>query len=83
MLAQQDIAIAHAQGRVGRRVECVVDARLKGGRWLGRTYGDAPDIDTVIELTGRKLREGSFGVADVTAANEYDLVGTMNLGGKR
>ena len=79
MLVQQQIALEHARSRVGQTIECVVDEPSEGGRWTGRTYGDAPEIDTIIELTGRGLSEGVFGMARVTAAHDYDLAGTMNI----
>jgi ribosomal protein S12 methylthiotransferase len=79
MLAHQQIALEHAQSRVGQKIECVVDAASAGGRWSGRTYGDAPEIDTIIELTGRGLHPGAFGTATVTAANGYDLAGRMDV----
>ena len=80
MLLQQRIAFEHARGQVGRQIECVVDEPRPHGRWIGRTFGDAPGIDTKIELTGLGLYEGAFGTAEVTGADGYDLLGVLNVG---
>jgi len=79
MLTQQQIAFEHAREQVGGQIECVVDEPRPQGRWLGRTFGDAPGIDTEIELTGRGIHEGAFGTAEVVGADGYDLFGVLNV----
>ena len=40
---------------------------------IGRTQWDAPEIDGVVKLTGRKVRPGSFVQALVTGSSTHDL----------
>ncbi len=44
---------------------------------IGRTYGDAPEVDGQIYLEGRDLRAGDFVMAAVTGFEEYDLKGKV------
>ncbi len=52
-------------------------ARFSKRTWEGRTSGDAPDIDSVIYLTGRNLGEGQFRTAEVIGTSGYDLIGKV------
>ncbi|MBI4583814.1 MAG: 30S ribosomal protein S12 methylthiotransferase RimO [Planctomycetes bacterium] len=49
MLAQQRIAFALNQRRIGERVPVLVDRQAKN-HWVGRSHGEAPDIDPVIRI---------------------------------
>jgi ribosomal protein S12 methylthiotransferase len=42
--------------------------------WIGRTYADAPDIDDVVYVTGRRLRPGQFVPCEIVATKDYDLI---------
>ena len=42
--------------------------------WIGRTYADAPDVDTVVYVTGRGSAPGRLVNCEVVAAHGYDLV---------
>ena len=42
--------------------------------WIGRTFADAPDVDTVVYVTGRGLRPGRLVECEVVAVHGYDLV---------
>ena len=50
------------------------------GTWLGRTYGDAPDVDGTILLNAPPgtLTDGLIVSARVTDASAYDLVASVN-----
>jgi len=73
MLAQQKIAFAAARRRVGRSVEVLVDGVDAAGRCVGRTRGQAPDIDSVCILT-RECPAGTFLTGKVAATQGYDLI---------
>jgi ribosomal protein S12 methylthiotransferase len=60
MLAQQAVAFAHNHRRVGQVCEVLVDSR-EGGRFVGRSYGEAPEIDPRIFLTAEEEARASGG----------------------
>jgi len=82
MLVQQGIAHEHARRQVGRIVRTIVDGP-SGERedvWLGRTTGDAPDIDCTVWITaaGSSLEKpltGQILPVEIVAAAGYDLAG--------
>ncbi len=76
MAAQQEIAFAWNQSQVGRRHDVLLDtpAPEQPDVWLGRTYADAPDIDGVVYVTGRKLKTGQIVPCEIVATSDYDLV---------
>jgi ribosomal protein S12 methylthiotransferase len=49
MLAQQEIAFAQNHRRVGEVCEVLVDTR-EGGKFIGRSHGEAPEIDPRVFL---------------------------------
>jgi ribosomal protein S12 methylthiotransferase len=49
MLAQQEVAFAQNHSRVGQSCEVLIDGR-EGGKFHGRSYGEAPEIDPRIFL---------------------------------
>lgn len=76
MLQQQEILFARHEATIGKMVPVIVDEKKKKDLWVGRTAGDAPDIDTVIYLHG-PAKEGEIRRARVTGRQEYDLVGDL------
>jgi ribosomal protein S12 methylthiotransferase len=75
MAAQQSIAFAWNQACVGRTMDVLLDAPLAGETdvWLGRTYADAPDVDGLVYVTGRRLKAGDLVSCEIVAARGYDL----------
>lgn len=79
MEQQAPIAFAFAESCVGRRLEVLVEG-MEEGRYYGRSYMDAPDIDTRVYFTSeRPCDPGEFVWVDVTGAEEYDLTGTAQV----
>lgn len=80
MAIQQRIAFQWNESRVGTSEDVIIDAPLaeQPGVWIGRSRGEAPDIDGVIYVSG--VEESSpIGVGDIVqceivAADGYDLV---------
>ncbi len=77
MQVQQSIAFARNNAQVGRQVEVLLDQPVpdEPGAWIGRTAADAPDVDSVVYVTGKKLRAGKIVRCEIVATSEYDLVG--------
>lgn len=76
-LMQQQQAISERRLRrwVGHKVEVVVEV-VDGQKGVGRTQGQAPEIDGETRLDLRELegvRPGDFILAEVTASGPYDL----------
>ena len=77
MAAQQQIAFEFNASLVGQELPCVIDGTAQEPQeWLGRTYGDAPDVDGCIYV-GKSpgLAPGDFVTLRVTGTRDYDLVG--------
>ncbi len=75
MRAQQSVAFERQRKWLGKEIEVLVESK-QGRRTVGRTAGDAPDIDGVIYLTGKDLPVGEIITVKVTRAEGYDLHGT-------
>jgi ribosomal protein S12 methylthiotransferase len=75
MSLQQTITPRRLQRWVGRRVEVLVE-RVLGNEGVGRTAGQAPEIDGETQLRLDALpetRPGDFILAEVTGHTNYDL----------
>ena len=78
MEVQQQIACSKAAARVGEQLEVILDQPLdrEANAWIGRTTGDAPDVDAVVYVTGENytLKAGHIVKCEVVASKDYDLV---------
>ena len=68
MLLQQQIAREWAEAQVGKTIKVIADTAL-----LGRTEGDAPDVDCRVHFT-KPVAAGSFVLSTVTGTQDYDLI---------
>ncbi len=77
MEVQQRVAQSVNEGFLGRTFEVAVEGTdPETGRYFGRSYMDAPDIDTRVYFTSRRrLQAGDFVPVKVTASEGYDLAG--------
>jgi ribosomal protein S12 methylthiotransferase len=77
MAAQQENAFAWNDAQVGKRFDVLLDVPVPGenNAWLGRSCADAPDVDGVVFVTGKKLKAGQIVPVEIVATSEYDLVG--------
>jgi ribosomal protein S12 methylthiotransferase len=80
MQAQARVAAASNAARVGRVEEALVCRVDERARVLGRTRGQAPDIDGTIVLEGAEPAPGDLVQARIVEAGTYDLRGVV-LGG--
>lgn len=77
MQIQQQIALDWNAAQVGKRWDVLIDRPVPGERdaWIGRSYADAPDVDSVTYVTGKKLAAGKIVPCEIVASSGYDLVG--------
>lgn len=60
----------------GRRLTVLVEGREANGLWYGRSYMDAPDIDTKVYFTSETdWPEGAYVEVLINGEEEYDLLG--------
>ncbi len=73
MEVQQEISAQRLQRKVGSTQQLLIDEVHADGA-IGRTRGDAPEIDGVVHLPGvTDVKAGEFVQARIIAADEYDL----------
>ena len=79
MEQQYDIFTDKQRDLVGTEQICVVEEYDPySDSYSGRTWMDAPEIDSVISfISDRELAVGEFVNVEITDANEYDLVGEV------
>jgi len=75
MAHQQEISAGRLAGKVGREIDVLVDEVDEDGA-VGRSMGDAPEIDGNVFVSGdRAVKAGDMLRVRVTGADEYDLYG--------
>lgn len=77
MSLQRGISAALNRSFVGRTVKVLIDEKepASSGRFIGRTQGDAPEVDGNVYVSGTGINAGEFLDVKITDALEYDLVG--------
>jgi ribosomal protein S12 methylthiotransferase len=77
METQQRISARRLRAKVGRREPVIIDSVTPGGA-IGRTRGDAPEIDGVVHVSSRRpLKVGEIATVKIESAEAYDLRGTV------
>ena len=76
MAEQQRIAFEWNEQQVGKQVDIIIDAPVPGeaSAWIGRSYADAPDVDSVTYVTGERLSVGDLVKCEIVACKDYDLI---------
>jgi ribosomal protein S12 methylthiotransferase len=80
MFAQQKVAFAKSKSMVGKTIEVLVDrpaGRDEQDGYVGRTQSQAPDIDSVVFISGENLHPGQLVTAKVTDYQSYDLIAEL------
>ena len=77
MEEQQAIAFEWNESKVGSQMEVIIDRPVpeEPTAWIGRTYADAPDVDSVVWVTGEDLTPGEIIPCEIVATQGYDLIG--------
>lgn len=76
MLTQQEVAFAKAKGMKGKQIEVLVDrpaGRDVEDGYVARGPFQAPDIDSVVFVSGAELHPGQIVTVKVTGSEGYDL----------
>ena len=75
--SQERVAAEYNEEQIGKTVEVLVESFDRYAEcWFGRTYADAPDIDTKVFFTTKtRVVPGDFVQVQVTDCLEFDLVG--------
>ena len=75
MLAQQAIAFAANDARVGSVAQVLIDEPTdEPSVWIGRTPGQAPDVDSLTFVGGEGLNAGDLVEAEIVGWEDYDLI---------
>lgn len=78
MVLQKQISEQKLAAKVGRRLEVLIDEVDEEGA-IGRTKGDAPEIDGAVYLNGETtLKPGEVVEATIEASDSYDLWGYLD-----
>ena len=75
MELQQAIAFEHADSLVGYELDVLLDAESEPGVCMGRTFADAPEIDSNVYVIGEDLEAGQMVPTEILRRDEYDLIG--------
>lgn len=77
MALQAKIAYELQQKRVGKIIKVILEEKIEENKWIGRSEGDAPEIDGQVYLTlkGNSYKPGDIVKARILQADSYDLVG--------
>jgi ribosomal protein S12 methylthiotransferase len=76
MEVQQEVTFAWNERQIGRRFDVLLDTAVPDEKnaWVGRSWADAPDVDSVIYVTGKRLRAGAIVPCEVVGRHGYDLI---------
>ena len=79
MASQQEIMLKLNSARIGEVIPVILDSRIRGEQnvWVGRSMADAPEVDSLVYVTGNDvaLTSGRIATVEVVAAQDYDLIG--------
>ena len=77
MSAQQEISAGLNSKFLGKTIIALVEEK-QDGAYIGRSQGDAPEVDGVVHINSRQpLKIGKFVRVKITDTLEYDLVGEV------
>ena len=78
MEVQQAIMFANNEKKIGTAIDVIIDNPVadQPGAWVGRSKGDAPDVDGVVIVTetDHPIKAGAIVECEVVTFQGYDLV---------
>jgi ribosomal protein S12 methylthiotransferase len=77
LLLQQTISQKKNRKKIRRVFKVLIEGKSEGGYFMGRSQGEAPEVDGVIYVRGDKIKLGNFVEVRITEANECDLFGNQ------
>jgi ribosomal protein S12 methylthiotransferase len=75
MASQRVISERLNRRLVGRTLKVLIDERPAPGEFIGRTEGDAPEVDCAVHVSGKGVKTGEFYKVRIMGFMEYDLIG--------
>ncbi len=76
MAVQQEISTARLAAKVGKTLPILIDGMDDEG-YIGRSQGDAPEIDGLVYVEGEDLKAGDIVNVEIVDSDEYDLFGHL------
>jgi len=74
-LVQQKVAFDWNRERIGSEVDVLLDVVCdETGQWLGRSFAEAPEIDSIIRVPKEAGEQGELVRCRITEMDEYDLI---------
>ena len=80
LLLQQTISQKKNRKKIRKIFKVLIEGKSEDGYFVGRSQGEAPDVDGVIYVRGEEIKIGDFVEVRITEANEYDLFGGKAFG---
>ncbi|WP_031514479.1 30S ribosomal protein S12 methylthiotransferase RimO [Desulfofalx alkaliphila] len=80
MALQQKISLNKNREKIGRIIEVLVEGEVpdEPGTYVGRSQGDAPEVDGIVYFkAGKKVEYGELVQIKITDSAEYDLMGVL------
>jgi ribosomal protein S12 methylthiotransferase len=79
MALQKKISRQKMQGKIGKILDVVIDGKCEENDWVtvGRSQGEAPEIDGLIYIGNQHPSSGEFRKVKIIDAGDYDLVGEI------
>ena len=78
MELQQQIAFEHADSLIGYELDILIDDQVDEGVYIGRSFADAPEIDSNVFVSAENLEIGSMVPVEIVRREDYDLIGVAN-----
>jgi ribosomal protein S12 methylthiotransferase len=78
MAIQEDISLEKNKLKIGTTLKVLFD-RKEGDYFIGRTEADSPEVDNevLVEAKNQYVKIGDFANVLITAAESFDLIGTV------
>ena len=79
MAIQQEISGELSHAKIGKTFKVIID-RKEGEYYIGRTEFDSPEVDPEVLIKaadGHLLHTGSFHMAKIVDADDFDLYATL------
>ena len=78
MMLQQGISQEVMANKIGKTYEVLIEEQIEKNVYMGRTEGDAEEIDSIVYVKSNKqLNPGEFVKVEINNALEYDLMGDV------
>ena len=78
MMLQQGISQEVMANKIGKTFEVLIEEQIEKNVYMGRTEGDAEEIDSIVYVKSKKqLNQGEFVKVEINNALEFDLMGDV------